>query len=66
MNASSVQFIITNGIETYSISMLAVLGVVTAVIVGFFVFREGVRWLKNNQMVGGHWYSREEVRDWID
>jgi len=46
MNASSVQFIITNGITDYGTAMLAILGAVIAVIIGFFVFRSGVMWLR--------------------
>jgi len=46
MNASATQALITNGIADFSASMLVVLGAVIVVIVGFYVFRAGVRWLK--------------------
>jgi len=46
MTASATQALITSGISDYGGAMLAVLGVVVGVIVGFFVFRAGVRWLK--------------------
>jgi len=46
MTASATQALITGGITDYGTAMLAVLGVVIGVIVGFYVFRAGVRWLK--------------------
>jgi len=46
MSASATRALITDGIIDYSTEMLTVLGAVVVVIVGFFVFRAGVRWLK--------------------
>jgi len=46
MSASATQALITTGVTDYGTAMLAVLGAVIVVIVGFYVFRAGVRWLK--------------------
>ena len=46
MTASGTQALITTAIGDYGTAMLAVLGAVVVVIVGFYVFRSGVRWLK--------------------
>jgi len=46
MTASATQALVTSAISDYSDAMLVVLGAVVAVIVGFIVFRAGVRWLK--------------------
>jgi len=46
MTASATQALVTTAITDYGTAMLAVLGGVVVVIVGFFVFRAGVRWLK--------------------
>jgi len=46
MTASATRALVTDGITDYGTEMLAVLGAVIVVIVGFFVFRAGVRWLK--------------------
>jgi len=46
MNATAIQNIITNAISDYSGAMFIVLGAVVAVIIGFFVFRSGVMWLR--------------------
>lgn len=46
MTASATRTLITDGIADYSAEMLTVLGAVIVVIVGFYVFRAGVRWLK--------------------
>jgi len=46
MTASATQALITDGISDYGASMLVVLGAVIVIIVGFYVFRAGVRWLK--------------------
>jgi len=46
MNANAIQNIITNAISDYSGAMFIVLGAIITVIIGFFVFRSGVKWLK--------------------
>jgi len=46
MTASGTRALIVDGITDYGTEMLTVLGAVIVVIVGFYVFRAGVRWLK--------------------
>jgi len=42
MQASNIQTLITTAISDYGIAMLAIVGAVLVVIVGFYVFRMGI------------------------
>jgi len=46
MTASATRALVTDGITSYSTEMLVIVGAVVGIIVGFFVLRAGLRWLR--------------------
>lgn len=49
MSASGTRTLIVDGVTSFGTEMLIVLGAVIVVIVGFYVFRRGIQWLKKSK-----------------
>jgi len=74
MNSALIQSIILQAIAEYSLSMIAIIGTIITVIVGFLVFKKGIHALVNDQslMIGGFYvrntpykgYNRFRSRKW--
>lgn len=47
MSASSTQDLITGAITDFGAAALVILGAVIVLVVGFLVFKRGIRWLKS-------------------
>jgi len=47
MNANATRVIVTDGISEYSAEMITIVGAVIVVIVGFFVLRKGIDYLRS-------------------